>query len=426
MKNVLMQGEKHLYITLIFLLLGSICGLSQVRNTELYINFRANETCIDAKYKNNSETIASLAHLLKQIQQDSTISIEHIFFSGTASPEGSYEINRQMSQGRLASLERFIRNQIDIPDSIINRSTDSICWEHLALMVKDSDIPHKDEILEIINASQEIVKYYNRTIDKRVLRLMALGNGRVWREMKRSFFTKMRNAGVVVIVTKKTPLPIVKTALKSNTHAVKLTDTKSSAPNIASLYRYYVTDSKEEHINNLHVKTNLLGLGLGIANAAVETDLCKHLSFNLHGYYSAWNYFTSSIKFRAFALQPEVRYWFSNKNICNDGLFTGVHFGIAWYNIAVKGEYRYQDHNGNSPALGGGLTLGYRLPISKNSRWKAEFSLGAGIYNLQYDKFRNYGNRLLVSTHEHTYIGLDQATVSFTYTFELNRKGGSR
>ena len=46
----------------------------------------------------------------------------------------------------------------------------------------------------------------------------------------------------------------------------------------------------------LHVKTNVVGLGLGIANAAVEVDLAKHWSFTLPVYYSSWDYFKNTLE----------------------------------------------------------------------------------------------------------------------------------
>ncbi len=161
---------------------------------------------------------------------------------------------------------------------------------------------------------------------------------------------------------------------------------------------------------------------MAIANAAVEVDLCKHWSLNLPVYYSAWDYFSSTVKFRTFCIQPEVRYWLSK---ANDGWFTGAHLGLASYNIATDGEFRKQDHDGKSPALGGGLSVGYRFPISKDNRWKLELSVGAGVYKLHYDKFRNRPNGLLVTTEKKTYFGIDQASVSFSYTFDL-KKGGLR
>ena len=185
--------------------------------------------------------------------------------------------------------------------------------------------------------------------------------------------------------------------------------------------------SAENWTRQLHVKTNVLGLGLGIANAAVEVDLTKHLSFTLPVYYSAWDYFQSTIKFRTLAVQPEVRYWFHPDN---DGWFMGAHFGYGFYNLALNGDYRYQDHDRDTPAMGGGISAGYRTHLSKNKRWKMEFSLGAGVYPSRYDKFHNTSDTkeglMVASDIKKTYWGIDQAAISISYAFNLTKKGGKR
>ena len=179
-------------------------------------------------------------------------------------------------------------------------------------------------------------------------------------------------------------------------------------------------------VPRLHVKTNAVGLGMGIANLAVEVDLARHWSFTLPVYYSAWNYFKETLKFRTFAIQPEVRYWPSRENT---GLFAGAHFGWGYYNFAFDGEYRYQDRSAKTPAIGGGLSLGYRLPLSKNRKWNMEIAIGAGCYSLHYDKFHNTADTkegLLVGSARETYWGIDQAALTFSYAFDLKKKGGKR
>ena len=172
--------------------------------------------------------------------------------------------------------------------------------------------------------------------------------------------------------------------------------------------------------------TIAVGLALGITNLAVETDIVKHWSLTLPVYYSAWNYFQSTTKFRTFAIQPEVRYWLSEDN---QGFFGGAHFGLAFYNIATDGSFRYQDLNRKTPAIGGGLSAGYRLPISKSNRWFIEFTLGAGVYPLHYDKFHNTPNTkdgLMIESIKKTYWGIDQISVSLAYRFVQKKKGGLR
>ena len=72
------------------------------------------------------------------------------------------------------------------------------------------------------------------------------------------------------------------------------------------------------------------------------------------------------------------------------------------------------------------MSIGYRLPLSRNSRWKMEFSVGAGVYPAKYDKFINGHNGLLAYTDRKTYVGLDQLNISIAYTFDTFRKGGKR
>ncbi|MGM9759024.1 MAG: DUF3575 domain-containing protein [Parabacteroides sp.] len=178
----------------------------------------------------------------------------------------------------------------------------------------------------------------------------------------------------------------------------------------------------KEWSRKLHIKTNAIGLGMAIANMAAEIDLAKHWSFTLPVYYCTWDYFKSTIKFRVFSAYPEFRYWLSKYN---EGLFTGAHFGLAFYNFAFNGDYRYQRHNRDIPAMGGGVSIGYRMPISKNNRWLMECSLGAGVYPLHYDKFRNTPNTkdgFLIESIKKTYWGIDQVAVSFSYMFDLKKK----
>ncbi len=340
-------------------------------------------------------------------------------FCGTASPEGSYQLNKRLARGRLEALENVVRNRVEIPDSLIARDDEYIPWNYLASMVQKSDLSHKAEVLEILSADSEIVDYHSgQHIGSRILRLQKLDGGKVWQELNRRFFSRMRNACVMFVTFRKELPPVVMPEPVAVEEAPE--DTVVVPTPVVIVEPEPVA---ENWYRKLHIKTNAVGLGLLMANVGIEVDLFRHWSFNLPVYYSAWDYFKSTIKFRTFAVQPEVRYWFREDN---EGWFAGAHFTMAYYNIATDGEYRTQDRDGETPALGGGIAVGYSMPISKNNRWKMEFSLGGGVYPLHYDKFRNYPNGLLVYDEKKTYIGIDQVNVSFSYTLDLKKKGGRR
>ena len=416
---------KKYYITLIFLLFCAVVTYAQDRRTEILVDFRVNSTVIDSTYSDNAVRMQEIIDFLHNIRRDSTINIVEVSFCGAASPEGSDQLNRRLARGRLTALENLVRKEVDIPDSLITRNDSYIPWNYLKKQIEDSDIIRTDEVIAILNESSLLVDYHypNLHIDRRVVKLQKLDNGKVWQQINKLFFGQMRNASVVFITSKRELSAIQEPIIVQDT--VVAEPSTEITPDTTAIVETIVPKI-EEWNRKLYLKTNALFWGMGMTNAAAEIDLAKHWAFALPVTYSAWNYFTSTVKFRTLAVQPEFRYWF-NEN--NQKFFIGAHFGYAQYNVAVDGNYRYQDHDGKSPALGGGISVGYRMPISKSDKWHIEFSLGAGVYSLHYDKFYNTPNTkdgLMIESVKKTYWGIDQAAVSFSYSFDLKKKGGKR
>lgn len=386
---------------------------SAQNRTEISIDFRVGESTIEQGYSNNSERLSELISSLQQIKQDNTLEIESIAFCGSASPEGSFEINRRLSGQRLTALEKYVRDRIDIPNSIvINHDDQYIPWDYLITLVEASDINYKQEVLDILNSDSHLTEFVEeKHIDNRVGKLKALHNGEVWQTMLSKFFKEMRNASTAIVTMKKELPPKEE---KEEKPAPIEEEEKQELPTM-----FVDTQPEpEEWTQQLYLKTNAVGWGLLMANVAVELDLSPHWSVTLPIYYSGWDYFKHTVKFRTFKVQPEVRYWLRE----DDGFFFGAHLGLAYYNYAWDGDYRIQDKDKNTPALGGGLSVGYRLPISKNNRWKMEFSVGGGVYDLHYNKFHNQRNGFMVETVKDTYFGLDQVAVSFSYMFDFKKK----
>lgn len=403
--------QLRIYImTLVFLLFGTSVLAQEKKHTEICIDFRVNSTVIDSAYSDNAVRMQEMVEFLRTIRQDSTINIIEVSFCSAASPEGSYQLNRKLAQGRLSALEKFIRSEVDIPDSLITHNDSYIPWDYLKSQIEDSGLIRKDEVIAILEEEARLVDYHhpNMHIDNRIVKLRALDGGKVWQQMNKLFFEQMRNACAVFVTYKKELPPVQEPVIE----AVEIVSDTTAIIET-------VIPEVEGWNRKLHLKTNAIGLGMAIANVAAEVDLAKHWSFTLPVYYSAWDYFKSTIKFRTFAVQPEFRYWLSEEN---DGFFAGTHFGYAQYNIAVDGNYRYQDHDGKSPAIGGGISVGYRMPISKNEKWHIEFTLGAGVYGLHYDRFYNVNNGKLVDTNRKTYWGIDNAAVNISYRFDLKKR----
>lgn len=384
---------------------------TELQRDQMHIRYRVAKAYIDPSYMNNADSLAHIIDWINEVRRDTTIELVSVEFCGAVSPEGSVRFNRWLSNARLETLERYVRSRIDIPEEIIVRNDHYIAWSELHDMVEKSDYANKEEILAIIDSENRST---GEVLDSRIGDLKRLDNGVTWRRLFRDYFIHMRNAYTVLVTKRKAvkieqmepsePMSVRPLGFPGPEIETEPQSLISTASNILPEKRY------------LYVKTNVTGLALLQANVGVEFDMGRYLSFYLPISYSALDYFSPTTKFRQFALQPELRVW-PLKN--QDRLFIGAHLGFAYYNYAFNGDYRYQDRDGTHPTLGGGLSLGYRLPISRNKDWKLEFALGAGVYPLDYDLFINEVNGPLYDSKRKTYIGLDNVLIGISYRIPM-------
>ena len=404
--------------TILLPLLTLLCWIQPVSaqrdSMEFRIHFRSGSMEVEADYAGNSRRLAALRDYLRTLSSDSTVYVAGLSLSGSASLEGSLAFNTSLAAGRLSAVERAVSG-LSVPDSLIERHVLNIPWRHLAKIIGGSSLPGREDILEIIRSDAP------DTV--RISRLRHYDGGSAWEWMLEECFGGLRYGGIIVVTGKKATRPVPVHA------AVTVETPKAEAGNSpAPVYGPLVPatggeEPPQTQPSGLHIKSNAAGWILFMANAAFEADLAGHWSVSVPVYFSTVNYFTPTIKFRVLGFQPEVRYWFSPEN---RGWFLGAHFGMAWYNIATDGPWRYQDHDGDSPALGGGISVGYRLPLSRNGRWNVDFSIGAGLYSVHYDMFHNEPDGLLARTVKRTYWGPDSFEITFSYSFDTGRKADRR
>ena len=422
------------YIVLLLLLYGAGSARAQETRTEFSVLFRVGSATVESSFADNSRQLSDMIDFLQAVRQDESLEVTGVSFCGTTSLEGSYQLNRALAHKRLSALEQIVRGRVDIPESLITRDDNYIPWGELRRWAQDNpDLPRKSEVLAIIDEASEMVPYAGgATIDSRVLKLKELDGGSVWEQLNRNFFAEMRSASAVIVTCREevpapapaevridepvneTPAPVEEAPVAE--------EPAPAAEPVAETVPVVETVETEGFVRRAYLKTDVLGWISSNANIAGEIDLCEHWSAALPIYYSGVNHYVDNLKFRLFGIFPEIRFWPSAKN---DGLFLGGHLGMAYYNFAFAGDYRYQDHDGKTPALGGGVSIGYRRPISRDKRWRIEFTLGGGVYKLHYDLFENVPGGLLTGSEKKTYIGPDQVAVTFSYSFDM-KKGGKK
>lgn len=371
----------------------------QYQNIE--VHFKFDKYNLELDYMGNRASLQRFSHKIDSIGLSH---IDSIVIVSQSSPEGVYEHNLMLSRNRANTMREYILSTHPELRDILYVYPDGESWLRLREYVKRDSLMKNSTIEEVVSIIDADINMVTKK-----LRMEQLP---IYRYLITTYYPRIRNSLFCILYYSKVFPIVAEPELDIDVVDIDIDDVVPDTipPMILEL---------EDWTRRLHLKTNVVGLSLGIANMAVEVDLFKHCSFTVPVYYSAWNYFKSTIKFRTFSFQPEFRYWLSPNN---DGLFAGAHFGLTYYNFAFDGDYRYQDHNRVTPAIGGGVSVGYRLPISKNNRWRMELSLGVGAYSNHYDKFYNTPNTkdgLIIESVNKTYWGIDQATISFSYSFEL-------
>ena len=403
------------------------CAFAQPKELQQQIEkrytlyFKLNQFNIDSKYKDNGATISKMVEdINNELEQEGAVPANlHIIAS--ASPEGPVSINRNLAlkraeQAKKLLIELFPQYKAEniAVETIINS------WDGVIQSIENNpQLKYREELLIILKDEN----LTNQQKDQAIRKMPA-----AFEQIRYSLMDNKRTASITFSVVVNIPDTTVQVEIPEPEPVAQPEQIEEPQPEIIlepQPQPLPVPERKPRKNHKVTLKTNLIGWGMGHLNIAAEIELAKHLSFALPFYYSGgFDYFKPTIKFRGIVVQPELRCYFKE----NQGFYAGIHAGLGWYNYALDGDYRIQDHKGHTPAYGGGLGLGYSHTFSKNTNWGMEVSVGGGIYKAKYDKFANIENGYYeesgVTT---TFMGIDNVSVSFIYKFgNKTKKEGKR
>lgn len=400
----------------LFFSLACVCVQAQETrhpDDSLTVFFRQGVSAFEPGYKQNAQRCQEFVSRLSDLQNRDHSVITRVNIHASASPEGHESINARLAKERVQSVTEYLHHALTFQDSIVFVNAITEDWDGLAQRVEaDPAVPCREEVISIIA---------DKTNASRKANLMKLDNGRPWRYLYKKYFPQLRSFRVAIYTT-----PIVPDVELEEFALIVIEEPFEALQNEPATLEHMAYPPT--WIREITLKTNVIGWGMGHQNIAAEFDLVPHLSVAVPFYYSGgFDYFSPTLKFRGIVVQPELRYYPWLKQQRNDGFFVGAHFGLGWYNFALNGDFRIQDSDGRRPSWGGGLGLGYSLQFLKSPRWGMEFAVGAGIYDSKYDMFYNEENGPVYKTGiRKTWIGVDNASISFTYKFDVTKKGGKK
>ena len=418
-------------------------------NYGVFVDFRVNSATLDVNYRNNRTVISRVDSILRMLKKDSTITIEAVEFSGTASPEGNSPLNSRLSRARMLEVEKYIRKHISLDDQIITYNDRYVDWDNLIELVEaDTTLAMRDEVLRIARGSYPDVKdFKGQPVDGRIPELKKLDNGTVWATLLKRYFVKMRTGGVIMrtytdipVIIEREPEPevvepevYIEVISEDYHYGEPYPRVEEEAPVVEESVAVaeegrgiedmgvFDTEMAVEYQKTplMSVKTNLLAYSTLIPNLGFEVRLAKHWSAEITGLYSPYNLFRHDLKTRVLAMKPEVRYWFGES--LRKGHFVGVHMPIAGFNVQLNDDYRYQDPN---HALWGlGLNYGYAMLLGKQQKWSIDFTIGFGYMDLKYDVYEGVYNGKYIRTEEKHYFGPTRVGINISYL--INKRRGN-
>lgn len=392
------------------LLLLPVFSAAQARRDSVRVYFQQGKDAFDPLYKDNIRRLTDFTNKVKMLQRDSLAKIDRVVVVGSASPEGSPEVNLRLTNGRAQGIASWLHEHMVFDQGAFEVYLNDLDWDAFeALVEADDRVPARDEILTLIRRHN-------------LAALQVPARRRSWSYMLENLFPQMRSTAVIfeyetveqetepVLVLKEVPKP-------QQEEQVIQRPVVNTPPPMPDDDDFSLDLSEEERGWGWYLKTNIPAWVLLDANLAVEFEIGKHFSFSLPFYYSALDWFDVHDKFRVLGTQPELRVW-----LWEDfrGPFLAAHGTLGYYNIATRSmTYRIQDREGRHPAYGGGLNVGWKFHLDRNraDRWGLELSVGYGYLHLDYDRFLNEENGRLVNSVVEDYLGPDHAAVSLTYRF---------
>lgn len=116
-----------------------------------YIDFPVDKIELHANYRRNPAQLDSIVNTINTVKRDSSIEIVGIEIHGYASPESPYAHNEYLAKNRAEALTAYVRRMVNLPDTLFKVAYTAEDWDGLREYIKDSNLEHKQQILDIAN-----------------------------------------------------------------------------------------------------------------------------------------------------------------------------------------------------------------------------------------------------------------------------------
>ena len=388
------------------------------------------------------------AYELSQVLQDPDKKVLQVWVCGSASPDGLWGYNVKLSQERTDEAAAYLKDVLDLPDSLIHKESLNEDWDRLAELVAASDMQYAGQVVDIIRT---------KTWGERKTALQELDGGKVWTKLCSDFFPLLRCVRFAIYCQwdpskphLSAPEPVVfrdtmvlKEFVRDTMYVKEVVEVKDTVfvrdtvvvvkevvPAVAPVK---VAESqpqpKKEKFwlkpNIIAVKSNLVADAMAIPSLGLEVQLYKGLSLDVSGSYGFFNVFNKAERdMSSWHVSPELRYWFGEHPL-QRGSFIGLHANVSNFSLEWRDGVAYQTVPGHE-AWSAGLTYGACARMGKKSHWGLEFVIGVG-YGRYYQNIGTFEAGKFVSNPEvapelKEHFGLTKLALNLVYRFSVAGK----
>lgn len=427
---------RNLYLRLFKVILLSFLSCSvlfvsaQETRDSVKIYFHKGRTEIDLSLRDNRRSLEKISRRILEYRPDTAFSICKIMVVGTASPEGSIELNRRLSELRAKRLFDHVCGYSPLPDTLKTSVFVGRDWRGLLRLVEnDPGMPGKSETVELLQGIVSEVEASGNGENK-INELKRLRYGIPYRYMYRNLFPDLRASCLYIwYESKRKSFPAMQVI--SHLHDTLYLPCKLS-PFGGETGGF---QSGEKHGPfYMAVKTNMLYDALLVPNIGVEFYVGKNWSLAGNWMYAWWKSDRHHNYWRLYGGDLEVRRWFGRK--ASEKPLAGHHIGLYGRIFTYDFETGGTGYMGGKP--GGtlwdkmnysvGLEYGYSLPVAR--RLNLDFVIGVGYWGGEYHKYAPIdGHYVWKETRRRHWFGLTEAEISLVWLLgrgNYNEKKGGR
>ena len=345
-----------------------------VTSDTLQVYFRQDKIVLDSLFRDNGKRLEEFSHRFNNLLNDPKNKVRSILVVSGASPEGPSTRNRYLSDNRAKVVYDYLLNNHLVDSTHIEIESRGVDWKGLAACVKESDLPYKDEVLEILDFP-EWIKKDGKVVDGRKARLMNFQGGKVWNELYNLYFSDLRGTKVMIAYNILKPKAIKRVIVPPVEPQV--VEFPKNIPPLPVLEPIKVEPPKVEPPKEkkpfyLAIETNLLGDALVIPNIGAEVGIYKGLTIG-GNYQNIWlrnSAYTRWYRFEGF--EAGINYYINKEKRPFKGHHIGIYGQLVTWDFTINGR----GYLAERWAYGGGISYGYVLPVGR--RFNLDFEIGVG------------------------------------------------